>query len=104
VKARWIGTDVGSCADLPQPGDIAIGAENYHDCLMVKCPICHRLHVVDIIGSTYPNPRWKWDQSTLTMVPSLRVGPYDDGTICHWNLTNGEFIIHSDSTAKPPIA
>ncbi|MDB5095481.1 MAG: hypothetical protein JWO85_3582 [Candidatus Eremiobacteraeota bacterium] len=101
MTARFIGKDVDSFEALSLPGDIAIGADNYHRCLMVNCPICHRLHVVDIMGSTYPNPRWTWDEATLTASPSYKLTSGCDGAICHWNLTNGEFIIHGDSTATP---
>lgn len=100
MNARWIGSDIDTCEKLTEPGDIGIGAENYHHSLMVNCPICHRLHVVDIIGSTYPNPRWTWDQSSLTASPSYKL-THHTGAVCHWNITNGEWVIHGDSTATP---
>jgi hypothetical protein len=99
VNARWIGDGIEDRAWLPEPGDIGIGAANYHHCLMVHCPICHWLHVVDIVGSTYPNPRWTWDKATLTASPSYKLWDHT-GAVCHWTLTNGVFIIHEDSTAK----
>lgn len=97
MKARFIGT-TGTFDDLPQPGDIAIGHPNYHGGLMVNCPICHRLHVVNFTDPA--RTKWDWDQATLTLFPSVAI---DQGTdnCCHWNLTNGEFIIHGDSTATP---
>lgn len=103
MKARWVGTAIGGgekSADeiLREPGDIGIGAENYHFCLLVCCPVCGEMHAVDIVGSTYPNPRWSWDGITLTAAPSFKVTRFD-GAICHWTLTNGEFTIHEDSTA-----
>jgi hypothetical protein len=49
--------------------------------------VCHEVHVADQIGSTYPNARWKWNRETLTLSPSYECG---------------EFIVHGDSTAKPP--
>lgn len=105
MKARFVGTNVGTCATLTQPGDVALGAENYHFCLMVNCPVCHELLVVDIVGSTHPTPRWVFDKATLTLTgnggsSSVMVNGGTDHS-CHWNLTNGEFIIHADSTAKP---
>jgi hypothetical protein len=98
MKARWIAADIDTYEALTQPGDIAIGAENFHYNLMVNCPVCYDLHVVNI---TQPDSRahWDWDQATLTLSPSVRVMCCAE--TCHWNLTHGEFIIHGDSTAKP---
>lgn len=97
MKARFIGFDLASHNDVPEPGDIGIGAANYHGGLMIRCPICGYL---DVINFTDPNRlKWDWDQSTLTLSPSVKVTAA--GSICHYNITNGEFIIHADSTAKP---
>jgi hypothetical protein len=74
------------------PGSVAVGAENYHHNILVICPVCHDLHIVD-------PERWTLNEATLTISPSVLVINYRG--ICHWNLTNGEFIIHGDSTAKP---
>ncbi len=100
MKARWMGTDLASPKDVPEPGDIGIGAANYHHCLLVNCPICHQLHVVDIKGSTYPEPRWMFDPTSLTVSPSYKL-THHTRAICHWNLTNSEWVIHGDSTANP---
>jgi hypothetical protein len=97
MKARFIGS-TGSFDDLPKPGDIAIGHPNYHGGLMVNCPVCHGLHVVNFTDAN--RLRWDWGQATLTLSPSVKI-THHDRTICHWNLINGEFIIHGDSTAKP---
>lgn len=103
MKARWIGEGIESYEALTQPGDIGIGAENYHGNLMVCCPCCGQLHVVTIHEGQGPLC-WAWDQSTLTLSPSVRVGPSYRGVVCHWNITAGEFIIHGDSTQRTPTA
>lgn len=103
MRARFIGHGVDTYEALTVPGDMAIGAANYHYCLMVCCPICHDLHVVDIKGSTYPNPRWTFDEATLSLSASLAVNQGSLTECCHWSLDNGEFTIHGDSTAVPTI-
>jgi hypothetical protein len=100
VKARWLGDDLDSYEDLEKPGDIGIGAENYHYGLMVQCPVCYELHVAPIRNDQGYRVVWEWNQSTLTLSPSYRCESPQRG-VCHWNLTNGDFIVHSDSTAKP---
>lgn len=90
-----MGTDLASGDDVPERGDIGIGAENYHGGLMIRCPLCGYL---DVINFADPNRmRWDWNQSTLTLSPSVMVTAAK--AICHYNLTNGEFVIHGDSTA-----
>ena len=108
MKARWAGAAIGGGEKsareiLMQPGDIGLGAENYHYNLLVNCPICRELHVVDIEGGVGPSGgpgRWSWDGLALTAAPSYKL-THHTGEICHWTLTNGEFTIHPDSTAKP---
>ncbi|MDE2106891.1 MAG: hypothetical protein KGL39_57280 [Patescibacteria group bacterium] len=99
-KTVFLDVPIEDPDQLAEPGQMGIGADNYHRCLCVNCPICHRLHVVDIIGSTYPNPRWTFDRNTMTVSPSYKLTHWT-GAICHWNITNGEWVIHGDSTAKP---
>jgi Family of unknown function (DUF6527) len=94
MKGRFCGIGIGSGDDLEQPGDFGFGAENYHFNFMVCCPVCHDLHLASVAVG-----RWKWEQATMTLSPSVKVTSYRG--VCHWNLTNGEFIIHGDSTAKP---
>ncbi len=93
MRARWIGTGIESYEQLTQQGDVGLGAENYHYSVMVRCPVCDDLHIVD--------HRWTWDQATLTITPSVAVGPWSRADnvehFCHWNLTNGEFLIHGDT-------
>jgi hypothetical protein len=94
MKARWMGTDLASSDDVPEKGDIGLGAANYHGGLMICCPVCGWL---DVINCTDPNRlKWDWDQATLTLSPSVKVTA--GASICHYNLTNGVFIIHGDST------
>ncbi len=100
MNARFVGKNIGQWRDLPQPGDIAIGAENYHHGLMVNCPVCHDLHVVNIPGG-HSGFAWRWDEATLTLTPSVVFTGGRPVRRCHWNLTNGVFVIHADSTAKP---
>lgn len=103
MMARWMGEGIAALSDLKEPGDIGIGAENYHFSLLVRCAVCHRGHVAAIPTSTGGAPVWQWNPSTLTLSPSYRtefVGGALVG-VCHWNLTDGEFIIHGDSTATP---
>lgn len=95
MKAHWIGTGIKTCADLTQPGDIGIGAENYHHDLLVICPLCESLHVAALTDEGGRKP-WGWNQDTLTLTPSYKCWTHNGG-ICHWNLTNGEFVIHGDS-------
>lgn len=103
MNARWMGEGITDTRDLKEPGDIGIGAENYHLSLLVRCPVCHRSHIAAIQTSTGGAPVWSWDQSTLTLSPSYRTErTFGDGQgVCHWNLTNGVFQIHGDSTATP---
>ena len=93
MKARWMGENIGNGFEVieAEPGNIGRGAENWHNYLLVCCPVCHRLHVVD--------ERWKFDRRALTLTPSVKCEGHRG--VCHWNLTNGEFIVHADSTAKP---
>lgn len=103
MKARFIGKDVSTFAALTEVGDMAIGAENYHHNLMVRCPICHQLHVVDLTTGTGPRGgpgRWTFDEATLSLSASLAVNQGSSTNYCHWSLNNGEFTIHADSTAK----
>ena len=104
MKARFLGHDVNQYAMLTEPGDMAIGAANYHHNLMVRCPICHRLHVVDITTGTKPSGgpgRWTFDEATLTLSASFACNQGSLTEYCHWSLANGEFTIHPDSTRKP---
>jgi|SRR6185503_3477459 len=95
MNARWMGTDIDHYAVLSRPGDVGIGAENYHFNLMVCCPVCEALHVVTIAPAAN---RWRFDQAAMTLVPSVRV-THSLG-VCHWNLTDGVFIVHADSNAR----
>ena len=89
MKATWIKDfDLIEAA----PGNIGRRQRNWGPWLLVCCPVCHYLHLVD--------ERWAWNQETLTLSPSYRCDAGQRG-VCHWNLTNGEFIVHGDSTAKP---
>jgi hypothetical protein len=104
MKARFIGENVDTRDVLTEPGDIALAAANYHGGLMVKCPVCHDLHVINFTDMA--RLCWSWDRSSLTLSPSFKatMPPLVAGNpndVCHWNLTNGEFVIHGDSTAFP---
>lgn len=95
VKARFLGwqphneptLEVGDVYTFHGPLDI--------DYIVVRCPICHGLENVSINAG-----RWAWNEATLTLTPSVKV-THHTGAICHWNFTNGEFIVHGDSTEKP---
>lgn len=97
MQARWIGNDIAKGARFHTPGDIGRGTENYHNALMVCCPHCGQL---EIVNTTDPNRLcWGWDQSTLTLHPSYHI-KHHDGLICHWTLVNGIFTVAPDSV-KP---
>lgn len=95
-----MGTDIVTREQLDRPGDVGIGADNYHFSLIVRCPICEDIHVI-AIPCSIGNPRlvWEFNVSTLTVVPSFRAAGHRG--VCHFTLTNGVFTIHADSTAKP---
>lgn len=98
MQARFIGVNIESGDQLPNPGDIGIGAANYHHSLLVRCPHCSELEVVNIVPGV-GKLCWTWDQSTLTMHPSYLIQHYT-GCVCHWTLVNGVFTIYPDSV-KP---
>jgi hypothetical protein len=98
MKARWIGENVvDGFETFVVPGDVGTGAENWHYNVLVCCPVCHELHVVE----THEPKRWEWNRTALTITPSYMTRGGGREGVCHWNLTNGEFIIHGDSTATP---
>ena len=98
-RARYLGAGISTYATLDQTGDVAIGAWNYHENVMVRCPVCDTLHVVPTFDSTGSySVRWNWYPQTVTLAPSVRVSGHRG--VCHWTLTNGIFTIHGDSTAK----
>lgn len=99
MLARWSGTNIGSGRALSACGDVGIGAENYHFNLLVRCPVCADIHVVPIPCSTGGRISWEFNVATITLSPSVRIDGHRG--VCHWTLTNGVFVIHTDSTAKP---
>lgn len=99
MRARWLGSDIVTRETLPEPGDVGIGADNYHFNLLVRCPVCHGLHPVPIPCSTGDREPWEFNVATITLAPSVRVA--GNRGVCHWTLTNGVFTIHSESTARP---
>jgi len=64
---------------------------------MVWCPGCK-------CGHTIPTPRWTFDGNLEkpTFAPSVRLYVTDpetkkDTTVCHFNVTSGQLILHGDS-------
>ncbi len=98
LKARWIGSGIKDQDALMQAGDIGIGAENYHGNLLVRCPICGEVHPISINKDPHHGSAWQWNERTCTLSPSMKITSYYG--VCHWTLTNGMFIIWTDSTAS----
>lgn len=96
MRARFLGWQPHNEPTL-EVGDVYTFHGPTADYIAVRCPFCSGLEVVSINAG-----RWAWDESTLTLSPSVMV-THHTGAICHWNLTNGEFIIHPDSNASPTI-
>ncbi len=101
MKARFLGKiKYEQQHDVMEIGDCAIFSDGpWNGEFVARCPICHGWHTVPVARERgYNGPVWEWNETALTLSPSVKVTAI---AVCHYNLTNGEWIIHDDSTAKP---
>lgn len=85
------------CAD-PTPGVMRVFYEdNAPTMLDFLCPCgCGRTCPTHLVPSGEPHKdrRWAFDAKTTTITPSIR---FLSGCKHHFNITNGEVIVHGDS-------
>lgn len=112
MKAVFIGhvPDDEGLSHHKEPGSIGVTSpanEYYPSCVLVRCPHCNSVHDVPYSADHYKGgrsgPVWGWDEASVTLTPSVncQLGPMQGHEPpiqrCHFNLTNGEIIMHNDS-------